>query len=547
MINLSVANTGEFGDGDWFSSLYVNAAQSNLTGGVLVKGPDGDAAVFFRDGRPVHAAGTGFKSHYLGGLLVEMKACSAEQVDAAVAKQGLTQNPPLLGSILVADAGVRPDDVKRAMQAQNSGRFTELFAWSSGQWTAAPGDNARIRDLGVMTPVWPLFFSAMTDRPCDVELRALADRLLGRSVQLKGGSLGIVEYEPNKLEKRLITYLDKPRKPDQLERALKKRRAVRGFLRALELLERLSVLPVSKGIAIPRATLLSVDLPGVEQAKARARATSDINAQPITEVVVPPPSRPAAKRRPPVVREVEALHAELDNKNYFELLGADHKTPPAELRKLFTTLAKKYHPDAFPNDVEDEVAVKARELTAALNEAYQTLSNDEKRSHYMVLLSDVRIKGDMKRVEKVREAEMKAKMGGVMLKKRDYVKARELFKRAIELDPETGDYKAHYAWSVFADPKSDRNTAVQEALPLVKQALAKQADSPTVHFYMAQLLKAQGNDKDALHHFKQTLRYDRKHTEAQREVRLLELRQDKQKQDQDNSGGGRLSRLFKRN
>ena len=549
MIDLSIPGQGELGEGKWFSDLFISAVQARLTGGILVEGLLGAAAVFFREGLPVHAAGAAFTTDYLGATLVQMGACSEAQVEAAVAKQAEAAEPPLLGAILTAEAGVGPADVKRAIQKQNVARIQTLFGWGEGRWQAAPGENARIRDLGVPTPAWSIFFSGLATHASDGELRQVADGLLGRAVQLRGGTLGLPDYELSHPERKLVHYLDKPRKPDHLERALKNRKQVRGFLRAAELLERLIVLPAAKAITIPKASLVnSQDLPGAEALLASVEAARQAEAAP-TRGVDAPERRPAPApaKVHPIVKEVEALHAAMKDKNHFELLGADNKTPPAELRKLFTVLAKKYHPDAFPSEVAAEVATKTREIQARLNDAYQTLSSEDKRKEYMVLLADKRIRGDMKRVEKVREAELKAKMGAVMLRKKEYRQARDFFRLAMEMDPETAEYKAHYAWAIFANPETDREVALQEALPLVREALAKEGASSTIQFYMGQLHKAMNKDKEALHHFRQALKLDPKNADAQREARLLEMREQKRKEDGKFGGkSGLVSRLFKR-
>jgi DnaJ-domain-containing protein 1 len=553
MIDLGIAGQGDLGEGTWFSDLFISAVQGRLTGGILVEGLAGAAAVFFREGLPVHAAGAAFSTHYLGTLLVEMGVCSDAQVDAAVARQAEAQDPPMIGAILVADAGVSPADVKRAIQKQNVARIEALFGWAEGRWRAAPGENARIRDVGVPTPAWAMFFEGLANEASDGELRQVADGLLGRAIQLRGGTVGLPDWEPSGPERKLIQYLEKPRKPDHLERAMKNRKQVRGFVRALELLDRLVVLPAAKAIPIPKASLVkSQDLPGAEALLAAAEAARQVEVAPR-----PPPSatRGSGERKPvtppakahPIVQEVEALHASMKEKNHFELLGADDKTTPAELRKLFTALAKKYHPDAFPSGVPPEVATRAREISARLNDAYQTLSSDEKRKEYMILLADKRIRGDMKKVDKVRDAETKAKMGAVMLRKKEYRQARDFFRIAMEMDPETAEYKAHYAWAIFANPDNDREKALQEALPLIREALAKDGTSAAIQFYMGQLQKALGKEKEALHHFRQAFKQDSKHADAQREIRLLELREQKRKEE--GKGGGKsgiVSRLFKR-
>jgi len=60
-------------------------------------------------------------------------------------------------------------------------------------------------------------------------------------------------------------------------------------------------------------------------------------------------------------------------KDYYEILGVDRKASKDELKKAFHKLAHKYHPDKKEGD-----EAKFKEV----NEAYQVLSDDAKRSQY---------------------------------------------------------------------------------------------------------------------------------------------------------------------
>lgn len=63
-------------------------------------------------------------------------------------------------------------------------------------------------------------------------------------------------------------------------------------------------------------------------------------------------------------------------RDYYEVLGVKKDASKGELKKAFYKLAKKYHPDANPDDKEAEAKFKEA------NEAYQVLSDDEKRAQY---------------------------------------------------------------------------------------------------------------------------------------------------------------------
>ena len=63
-------------------------------------------------------------------------------------------------------------------------------------------------------------------------------------------------------------------------------------------------------------------------------------------------------------------------KNYYEILGVTRKTSKEEIKSSFRKLAKKYHPDSQENENNNSDKFKD------INEAYDTLINEEKRKKY---------------------------------------------------------------------------------------------------------------------------------------------------------------------
>ena len=65
-----------------------------------------------------------------------------------------------------------------------------------------------------------------------------------------------------------------------------------------------------------------------------------------------------------------------EKRDYYEVLGVEKNASAAEIKSAFRKLAKKYHPDLNKDD--PSAAEKFKEA----QEAYEVLSDEEKRSQY---------------------------------------------------------------------------------------------------------------------------------------------------------------------
>ena len=72
----------------------------------------------------------------------------------------------------------------------------------------------------------------------------------------------------------------------------------------------------------------------------------------------------------------------MNYRDYYEILGVNKNSDKAEMKRAYRKLAMQYHPDQNPDDKEAEEKFKE------INEAYQVLSDPDKRAHYDRLGTD---------------------------------------------------------------------------------------------------------------------------------------------------------------
>ena len=63
--------------------------------------------------------------------------------------------------------------------------------------------------------------------------------------------------------------------------------------------------------------------------------------------------------------------------NYYDILGVEEDADSESIKKAYKKLAKQFHPDLNPDDVES-----AEEQFKKINEAYHVLIDDDERVKY---------------------------------------------------------------------------------------------------------------------------------------------------------------------
>ena len=86
-------------------------------------------------------------------------------------------------------------------------------------------------------------------------------------------------------------------------------------------------------------------------------------------------------------------------KNYYEILEVSQSASPEVIEKAYKALVKKYHPDLQPNENKMDAEKKLK----IINEAYDILSNKEKKELYDIQLKNFQYKEEQQKIEKLKK------------------------------------------------------------------------------------------------------------------------------------------------
>ena len=221
------------------------------------------------------------------------------------------------------------------------------------------------------------------------------------------------------------------------------------------------------------------------------------------------------------------------------VLGVTLETPEDECRRVFTQLTKRYHPDKFFSASED-IRSRVEELTRHFNDAWAVVSAPALKAAYK--------KGKEAGTEHpiTEEDESRARIAATQaelyIRNRNFVRARELFDEARSLNPLHNDYAISSAWAAFlADPQEgDRAIATLHVL------LKKEPKHARGFYFLGMVLKSRNDMAQAEKAFERALHLKADLVDAERELRLLKMRREKDSESNESGKKGGLFGLFKR-
>lgn len=239
-------------------------------------------------------------------------------------------------------------------------------------------------------------------------------------------------------------------------------------------------------------------------------------------------------------KKIRRFHENMKRRDYFQLFGADPESDAEHLKAAYHALAKRWHADRYTGMELGDDKQKLDEIFQYIGEAYETLTDPQQRTEYLVRL-DREKSGLSTDVHSILRAESVVDDALAALRRRDWSTAKERLEEAMSLNPDDPLYTAHHGWVMFHLGKKNPDK-VKAAIDEIKGAVKKQESMPVGYQYLGQIYFSTDRPDDAKRWWKKCLEWEPNNVEAARGIRLINSRAAKK-----TSGiGAFFSNLFKR-
>ena len=212
--------------------------------------------------------------------------------------------------------------------------------------------------------------------------------------------------------------------------------------------------------------------------------------------------------------KLASRYAAMRKLDYFELLGVQRNATREDVKRAYFTLAKEYHPDKHYPSASAELRELAQQVYELISNAHDTLTNAEERKRYVLELNAGEKKPDDADVGRILAAEGKFQRGEELMRTRQYVDAHRLFREAIGLYPDEGEFHAWDGWAQFQYAPQ----AVDESVRAIERAISLNPRLDKSYLFLGYIYKASGRPE---RQFEKAIQCNPDCTEALRELRLM--------------------------
>lgn len=208
--------------------------------------------------------------------------------------------------------------------------------------------------------------------------------------------------------------------------------------------------------------------------------------------------------------ELETLRKKLHTLDYYQILNVSQSASEDEIKKGYFTVARKYHPDSFDQNLPQEVKEKIEQVFDHVTKAYHTLSDKEKREEYD---SQAGISPEEEEQDLSKIADIKFRKAKTLYHQKRYEDALILLEEAIRIYKDKGSF-----YLLLALTESKLPSLYKKAEEDFLKAIEFDPWNPECYVGLGLFYKQEGLPARASKQFKKALELDPEHNIALREV-----------------------------
>ncbi len=537
-----------------FARLLAEAYRNRFSGALRLRRGTVKKIVYFREGTP-QVVKSNLLVECLGRVLVKEKLISEAECEESL--QRMKRSKRMQGTVLIEMGCLSPHNLQHALVLQLQHKIYDVFAWDDGEYQFNDGVELPAEPTSLGMTAAQVIYEGVK--------RAYDEKRLARTFAGFDGRYATLSDDP------LYALQDAGLAPEEQELLeLADGHKTLATLRALELLptfetnrfffamelaqmvnfsdnaiashKKVSLhdLAARKEKPAPKPPPLPPPLPAKKAPAAPELPWTDPKASPVS---APPPlpraippveaPRPASSLLPELSavvslprlggqegaqREKLAQRMSAMRKlDYFELLGVQRTATREDVKRAYFALAKEYHPDKHYSSASAEVRELAQEIYEYISTAHDVLTDAEERKKYVLELNSGAQKTTGPDVSRILAAEGKFQRGEELMKQRAYGEANKLFREAISLYPDEGEFHAWEGWAGF---QANPNTA-DDAMRAIERSISLNPRLDKGYLFLGYIYKATGRPDRAERQFEKAIQCNPDCTEALRELRLL--------------------------
>jgi curved DNA-binding protein CbpA len=278
--------------------------------------------------------------------------------------------------------------------------------------------------------------------------------------------------------------------------------------------------------------LTPTTLPGLRPTTGTVTTVPPAGPAPRAATPAPAPSAGASPEvREQMLKKVRDLEA--GAVDHFKVLEVAPTASSAEIKASYFKLAKTFHPDRLASLKLEELRPQIEKVFARISEAFSVIGDDAKRADYKKILAAGgeeavrrREEEDQAKAIKILEAEEHFRLGEMALRRSQFQLAMDEFSHALAGNPEESEHHALYAWAMWMNAP-DKDKALAPVKQVFARALELNDRCVPAYFYLGHIYNYQQDYPRALAQFQRALALRPHYVDAEREIRLLEMRRQK--------------------